>query len=210
MGRAIEVARPLARHLIEAKDPLNELDAFAGDGDLGLTMATGCTAVLEALADLADAPPSEVLRCVGTLFATKAPSTSGTLVAFALIAAAKDAAGSEPDWDAASLARLLQVMATTIATRGKSSLGDKTIVDALAPAAEAASAAAAAGADLPAAAAQAAAAAAEGAARTAAMQPKHGRASWLSDRSAGHEDAGARAVAVALAGLAEAVAALSA
>jgi dihydroxyacetone kinase len=299
-GRASDLAAGIATELAQAKDQLNELDGYAGDGDLGLTVAAGSAAVLDRLPALQDAPPSELLRSIGRELSRRAPSTSGTLVAFALVAAARDCATTEPRYDTASLARILRVITTTIATRGKSAPGDKTILDALEPAtaaaaesaaaesaaaesaaaesaaaesaaAESAAASSAAEQDTPlsavesaaggppvsavpqsgtplsaaqlnvdamnvtpralqrlrgdihgvtgrvpraeesasvqgklwAAAAQAVAAAADaGAAATAGMAPRHGRASWLAERSAGHEDAGARLAALALGALA--------
>jgi dihydroxyacetone kinase len=212
VSRASDLAALIAADLAQAKDQLNELDGYAGDGDLGLTVAAGCAAVLDLLPGLAAAPASELLRRIGLELSRRAPSTSGTLIAFGLIAAGRECAAAEPGYDTASLARILRVITTTIATRGKSAPGDKTMLDALEPAAAAAESAVgsvgpvvAAAASLPAAARAAADAAVAGAAATAAMSPRHGRASWLAERSAGHQDAGARAVALALGALALAV-----
>jgi dihydroxyacetone kinase len=190
VSRASELATAVAAGLAQVSAQLNELDSFAGDGDLGLTVATGCAAVLELLPGLATAPPGELMRRIGVELSTRAPSTAGTLAAFALIAAGRETTDREPAWDAGSLARILRVVTTTVGTRGRSAPGDKTMLDALEPAAAAESAAAAASA---------------GAEGTSAMSPKHGRASWLAGRSAGHEGAGARAVAIVLALLAEAL-----
>ncbi|HEY8239552.1 MAG TPA: DAK2 domain-containing protein, partial [Candidatus Limnocylindrales bacterium] len=134
------------------------------------------------------------IRKCGTEIARKAPSTGGTLIAFALMGAAKVAVPS----DAAALVRAaayLDAAATTIATRGQVAVGDRTMLDALRPAADAIRAAVDAG-DVPGAAASAAASAADAGARsTAAMAAKVGRAGWLADRAAGSEDAGARLIA---------------
>ena len=129
-----------------------------------------------------------------------APSTGGTLIAFALMAAAK----ATVDPGAPSLARAaayLDAAAASIAQRGQVERGDRTMLDALGPAAEAVHAA------VPrqraaTAARDAATAADEGAAATATMAAKVGRAGWLAERAAGHEDAGARLVALAFARLA--------
>jgi dihydroxyacetone kinase-like protein len=205
VSRASELATAVAAGLAQVSAQLNELDSFAGDGDLGLTVGTGCAAVLELLPGLATAPPGELMRRIGVELSTRAPSTAGTLAAFALIAAGRETTDREPAWDAGSLARILRVVTTTVGTRGRSAPGDKTMLDALEPAAAAAESAAAAGVPLVAAAESAAAAASAGAEGTSAMSPKHGRASWLAGRSVGHEDAGARAVAIVLALLAEAL-----
>ncbi|MEK7862752.1 MAG: DAK2 domain-containing protein [Chloroflexota bacterium] len=82
--------------------------------------------------------------------------------------------------------------------RGRAAVGDKTLLDALAPAAEAAGRAASAGASFTQTLAASAEAARAGADATRAMRPKVGRASWMADRSAGHEDAGAHLVALLL------------
>lgn len=201
---SVEIVRAITAALIGAKDELTALDAVAGDGDMGVTFVAGCTAILDVLATVSDAAPSAVLRAVGVETSRKAPSTAGTLVAFGLLAAAKDTAADELDDTAASFARVLRVVADTVSSRGKSEVGDKTMVDALAPAAAAAREVAAAGGSRADAARAAAAAARTGADATFDLVPKHGRAAWLSGRSAGSPDAGAVAVAIAL----EAVAAV--
>jgi phosphoenolpyruvate---glycerone phosphotransferase subunit DhaL len=202
VSRTCDLAAAIATDLAQAKDQLNELDGYAGDGDLGLTVAAGCAAVLDLLPDLRSAPASELFRGIGLQLSRRVPSTSGTLVSFGLIAVGRECAAAEPGYDTGSLARILRVITRTIATRGKSTVGDKTMIDALEPAADAAREAAEQGAPLPDAVQAVARAAAAGAAATAAMSPRHGRASWLPERSAGHEDAGARAAAFALAALA--------
>jgi dihydroxyacetone kinase-like protein len=202
VSRASELAGIAATGIAEAKDQLNQLDGFAGDGDLGLTAATASSAILELLPGVTSAPASELLKRIGTELSRRAPSTSGTLVAFGLLAAGRESAAQEPAYDAASLARILRVITTTICTRGKSAVGDKTMVDALEPACTAAESAAAQGVSVAAAGRAAATAAATGAAATEGMQPRHGRASWLTERSAGHEDAGARLVAITLSSIA--------
>ena len=103
----------------------------------------------------------------------------------------------EPDeTDTARVARLTSAGLAGIQQRGKANLGDKTLLDALAPAVDALQAAAANGRDLPTAFADAAAAAAAGAAATSAMRARVGRAGWLADRSEGHPDAGATLIAL--------------
>jgi dihydroxyacetone kinase-like protein len=182
---------------VDHADELNRLDGNAGDGDLGVTMATGARAVLAVLAGLESASPVETLRTCGATLAREAPSTSGTLVATGLLRAAR-AGGEGWEDDAGTLARLLAAARDGIAERGKASPGEKTMLDALGPAVDAASAAASEGESLAAALSVAATAAADGATATAAMVPRHGRAGWLAERSAGHEDAGARLVAILL------------
>jgi phosphoenolpyruvate---glycerone phosphotransferase subunit DhaL len=174
---------------------LNELDGFAGDGDMGITMSRAAKAVATLLATLDGQPANAVLLACGQTIAKRAPSTSGTLVAAGLIRAGQAAsAGTDT---AAAFAALLEVARAGVADRGKAQPGSKTMLDALAPAA--AAAAAAAGSGLANTLEAAAHAADAGARATKSMRPRHGRARWLSERSDGHEDAGARFIAIVLA-----------
>jgi dihydroxyacetone kinase-like protein len=176
---------------------LNVLDGRAGDGDLGVTMSLAADAVTELLPELETEDLAVALRAVGTAMALKAPSTAGTLVATGLLQAAR-AVGDEPHGDARSAATLLRAASDAIGDRGSAQPGDKTMVDALAPAAEAALDAAERGCDVAATLGEAADAADRGARATTEMTPRHGRAGWLADRSAGHEDGGARLIAIIL------------
>jgi len=177
-------------------DELNELDGRAGDGDLGVTMNTAAAVVVKLLPELEGKPLADVLRAGGLAIAREAPSTAGTLIATGLLRAGAAAAADEADAAAALLARLLGAAQQGIAERGKAELGSKTMLDALAPAALAAAGAQEEGVTV--ALAHAADAAEAGARRTATMEPRHGRAGWLAERSIGHEDAGARLVAIVI------------
>jgi phosphoenolpyruvate---glycerone phosphotransferase subunit DhaL len=195
----------VAGDVVASAARLNELDAQAGDGDLGVTMTTAARIVLELLPELESKPVADVLRTCGAAIARGAPSTSGTLVATGLLRAgriARDADGSPVSVLVASLdaARL------GIQERGKAEVGSKTLLDALVPAVDAARLAGDNGEDMKTALVAAATAADEGARSTTSMQPRHGRAGWLAERSAGHEDAGARMVAIMLAAAARSVA----
>ena len=192
------LVRAVATALPDHRDELNRLDGVAGDGDLGLTVTTACRALLELLPTLEVVPEAQAIRACGMEIAKKAPSTGGTLIAFAFMAAAKAPVDpTAPGLDRA--AAYLEAAAESIAQRGKVALGDRTMLDALQPAAAALRASV--GGDVsPAVALLIAFVAADaGAAATATMPAKVGRAGWLADRAAGHEDAGARLVAIALA-----------
>jgi hypothetical protein len=197
------VAVAVATDLLDAREELNRLDGVAGDGDLGLTVTNASRALIELAPSLAELPEGDAIRRCGTEIARKAPSTGGTLLAFALMAAAK--APVQPDVPAAErVAAYLEAAAETIAQRGQVSRGDRTMLDALALAAEAARRVSDAGGDLSNLAHEAADAADAGASATATMAAKVGRAGWLAERAAGHEDAGARLVAMAFAAAAKA------
>ena len=188
----------VATELLDERDELNRLDGVAGDGDLGLTVTNACRALIELTPSLSELSEADAIRRCGTEIARKAPSTGGTLIAFALMAAAK--AAVDPASPAAERAAgYLEAAAASVAQRGQVAAGDRTMLDALAPAAAAVRRVADGTGDVGAAAREAAAAADDGAKSTASMAAKVGRAGWLADRAAGHEDAGARLVAMAFA-----------
>jgi phosphoenolpyruvate---glycerone phosphotransferase subunit DhaL len=176
---------------------LNQLDGASGDGDLGVTMSLAASAVTDTLGSATGLGKAELLRKCGTAIAREAPSTSGTLVATGFLRAAGASIGDETS--AAELATRLTVAVDGIQERGGAEVGSKKMVDALVPAKEAAARVAAEGGSVAAVLAAAAEAADSGAAQTVDMQPKHGRAGWLAERAAGHEDAGARMIAIAFA-----------
>ena len=192
----VALVRAVAEDLIERRDELNRLDGAAGDGDLGLTASAAAKALLELAPSIDGLAEADAIRRCGMEIARRAPSTGGTLIAFALLAAAK-ADVAEGDSAVARAATYLEAAAASIAARGQVETGDRTMLDALSPAAGALRHAAESGAGPREAARAAAAAADEGAHATAGMAAKVGRAGWLADRAAGNEDAGARLVALA-------------
>jgi dihydroxyacetone kinase len=199
-----DVLVAIATALTGARDELNELDGAAGDGDLGLTASRAAEALVDAAPSLAGATPTDALKTIGMTLARRAPSTGGTLIAFACLAAAR----VEPQPGAAAEtvgADLLDAARDEIVKRGKVGPGDRTMLDALAPAAAAYRSAVEGGGSLAEALAAAAAAAEAGAVSTTEMEATTGRAGWLADRARGHEDAGARLVAIVLASIAAAV-----
>jgi dihydroxyacetone kinase len=198
-----DVVVAVAGGLTDARDLLNRLDGAAGDGDLGLTASRAAEALVELAPTLAGLPASEALKAIGMALARRSPSTGGTLIAFACLAAARvELIADQSPTDAA--ADLLDAARDEIARRGKVEPGDRTMLDALAPAAAAFREGAVAGSGVGACLAAAAAAADRGAMSTIDMDATTGRAGWLADRARGHEDAGARLVAVIFAAAASA------
>jgi phosphoenolpyruvate---glycerone phosphotransferase subunit DhaL len=179
-----------------AQPELDRLDALAGDGDHGVTMVLGWRAVCAALADadIGIATPGEVLRRAAAAFANVGGS-AGPLWGTALLRAGR-ALGDKRELDVASLATAAAAATQGMEERGRSAEGDRTVVDAMAPAALALADAARAGASMCDALCVASAAAAAGAAATANLVPRRGRAVRSPERVMGHEDAGARAAAV--------------
>ncbi len=170
-----------------ASDELRDLDAAIGDGDLGITVSEGSMAARAALDGLpAEATPGEVLRAMGPAVARANPSTFAALVASALLAGARSL-GDRETVTGEDLIEAGRVAAQAIATRGKSEVGDKTVLDALVPSLEAA-------ATHPSAPFSAALEAARtGVDATLDLVSVRGRAAWVGERTRGHADPGATA-----------------
>jgi dihydroxyacetone kinase len=185
----VELLDAALERLAESRDELRDLDAALGDGDLGITVAKGSAAVRAQLAGLADPSPAGVLRSAAGAFANANPSTFAALTAGGLLAAAK-AVGDEDELTRESAATIARAVATSIATRGKAELGDKTVLDALVPSVEALEDFAG---DGRAALDSMIRAARRGVEETAPAESRRGRASWLRERGAGRRDPGATA-----------------
>jgi dihydroxyacetone kinase len=185
-------ALAVADALTANEDKLTDLDARAGDGDLGSSMARGAAAI-RALPDSTWTTPEAALSSIGHALRRAIAGSSGPFYATATLRAARTLAGkSNPagqDW-----AEAFSQAVTAISELGGAKPGDRTMVDALQPAADAFAAALRAGQPPRQAWAAAAAAARAGCEATAQMQPRLGRASYLGARAIGIPDAGATAV----------------
>lgn len=190
------------------REMLSALDATAGDGDLGVTLATGLGQVRLALEQAGDTDIGALLSETGRTLLRKAPSTFGSLLGLAFVRAASAFQGA-PQLSAHDVASLLAVLTQAVSDRGGAVPGQRTVVDAMDGAAAAASIAAAHGLGAAEVLASAALAAADAADRTAGMEPAFGRAAWLADRARGSRDAGAVAWASYLGALSAAVSASS-
>lgn len=198
MSDLADLVAAVATDLATRRDELNRLDGIAGDGDLGLTVSTAAAALLDLAPSLVGLPEADAIRRCGREVASRAPSTGGTLLAFALMAAGKaEVAADAPPLERA--AAYLEAAAASIEQRGGARPGDRTMLDALVPAAHALRHAADRGASAAQAARDAAHAADDGARATASMVATVGRAGWLADRARGQEDAGARLIAMTFA-----------
>jgi phosphoenolpyruvate---glycerone phosphotransferase subunit DhaL len=168
-----------AKRLLEITDLLNQLDGAMGDGDTGVSVAKGANGVLEHVA--ANPPGDDLgkwLAGVGMAYNRVAPSTMGALVATALMRAGKEAMGVS-DVDAPTLARMMVAANVGIQERGKAKPGDKTLVDALHPAAEAFSSAINAGSSLEDASTRMLEAARKGRDTAIPLRSMIGRANWV-------------------------------
>lgn len=176
--------------LIESADELRDLDQQLGDGDLGITVSAGSTAVIGALEQLpSDATPAEIAKATAKAFANANPSTMAALVAGALLAGSRVWA-DKTEIAIADAQAFAAAAADSIAQRGKTQLGDKTIYDGLVAVAEALVDQT----DADTAVDAAVTAAADAVERTKNLQSRRGRASWLQERSIGIADPGATAL----------------
>jgi phosphoenolpyruvate---glycerone phosphotransferase subunit DhaL len=186
---------------------LTELDSAIGDGDHGINMTRGFAAVTEAIAGAEDGqPPGKLLILAGKTLVGKVGGASGPLYGTALRRAGRSLGDAET-FDAQQLATALDDAIAGIVDLGNAEPEDKTMIDALGPAAKALHEKLDAGEDLEAALAAACEAAEKGAEATIPLQARKGRASYLGERSVGHQDPGATSAALLLRALERAVAA---
>ncbi|HZV53055.1 MAG TPA: dihydroxyacetone kinase subunit DhaL [Candidatus Dormibacteraeota bacterium] len=195
----------LAARLSERADYLTQLDAAIGDGDHGINMDRGFRAVRERVLDPGnEAPLDGLLKGVGmTLLSTVGGAAGPLYGTFFLRMAAQ--AGAKDRLPAPELAAALAAGVEGVRQRGRAEPGDKTMLDALLPGVETLERMLAEGRDLASALEAAAAAAEEGCRATVPMVARKGRASYLGQRSAGHQDPGATSSAYLLRALAAAV-----
>jgi dihydroxyacetone kinase len=203
-GRHLEVAlRACARVLIEAAPRLTELDQAVGDGDLGISLERGAQAVLAALPTTPLDDPAAALTDLALTLQRSLGGTSGPLYAVFLLRAAQSLRSGDPD-TVATWVEAFRAGCAGIATLGGAARGERTMLDALLPAADALTAGLAAGRSPRELLEDAATAAEEGARATASLQGRRGRSSYLGERVLGHPDPGAVAVGVWLRALASA------
>ncbi|MFL5956227.1 MAG: dihydroxyacetone kinase subunit DhaL [Solirubrobacterales bacterium] len=195
----------IAESVSAERDYLTQLDAAIGDGDHGINMDRGFGAVQKALAEQdTDVPPGRLLIAAGKTLVSTVGGASGPLWGAAFRRAGRTL-GDAPEWDAERLYEALDAARDGVVDLGAAAPGDKTMVDALTPAIEAMRSSLDSGAVLPDAVAAAAEAAEEGARATVPLQARKGRASYLGERSIGHQDPGATSVALVMRALERAV-----
>jgi dihydroxyacetone kinase-like protein len=176
--------------LEQNKDYLTELDAAIGDADHGINMNRGFQKVISQLPSVADKDIGSILKTVSMTLISSVGGASGPLYGTMFLRASTAVAGKLELSDE-DLVALLQAAVDGIIQRGKANLGDKTMLDALSPASDAFKQALANNASTQEALQQAVAAAEEGMKNTIPLVAKKGRASYLGDRSSGHQDPGA-------------------
>lgn len=179
-----------AQDLASNRDYLTQLDAAIGDSDHGINMDRGFRAVMESLPAEREKPIDGILKAVGMTLIRTVGGASGPLYGTVFLRMAQPAAGKEA-LSPQEVGEMLAAGEKGIIDRGKASVGDKTMLDAWQPAVEAYREAQSNGSDTADALAAATGAAEEGMKSTVPLVARKGRASYLGERSAGHQDAGA-------------------
>jgi dihydroxyacetone kinase phosphoprotein-dependent L subunit len=204
-----EVVHAVGDALRREEQRLCDLDAAVGDGDHGLTMVR-CWTLVERAANGNDAASvAEVLEGAGRAVLAGGGGAIGPLLGTALMAAGRAAHDSEAS-PAAGVAEMLLAAASEVSRRGGALAGDRTLLDALTPAAVVAAQVAAIGATTVEVVAAAADVADDAALATATMVGRAGRAARLGERAIGHPDPGAVSVAIILRAAADRLEALAA
>ncbi|WP_343976816.1 MULTISPECIES: dihydroxyacetone kinase subunit DhaL [Kribbella] len=175
---------------------LTELDAAIGDADHGSNMDRGFAAVVAVLDESSFESVDELMKKAGMTLVSKVGGASGPLYGTFFLRFGAALAGAEIT--PATVGEALKAGVGGILARGKAELGDKTMYDAWAPALEAYDSAVAGGADVGGALTAAAEAAAKGRDATTPLVARKGRASYLGERSAGHQDPGATSTTLLL------------
>lgn len=189
--------REFGRLVREQRDYLTDLDAAIGDADHGTNMDRGMSAVVSGLDENTPATAGALFKQVGMALVSKVGGASGPLFGTFFLrfgTALGETTEVSPDAFQAGLTAGLE----GVVARGRAESGDKTMYDALAPADTAFSEALVAGSGLGPALRAAASAAAAGRDATIPMTARKGRASYLGERSVGHQDPGATTVVLLL------------
>jgi dihydroxyacetone kinase-like protein len=193
IGRMIDAA---CAAIDEHAELLTRLDAAIGDGDHGHNMRRGFQEIAAQRGQLVDLPLGAALQKAGMALVMKVGGASGPLYGSLLMAMGKAAA--EAPSDAAGIAAIWAAGIDAVKRRGRSEVGEKTMLDVLVPA-QVALRAAADGLAADQILARVRAAAADGLAATEPMRATKGRASYLGERSIGHLDPGAQSSALLIA-----------
>jgi len=189
----VDWLRVMANEIERSEEYLTQLDAAIGDAEHGLSMNRGFKKVISQLDAIKEKDIGSILKSVGTTLMSSVGGASGVLFGTLFIKAGGEVSGKDvlglADMSAALKAGMLGVI-----ERGRAQLGDKTMVDALAPAVETISRAAERGTNMIEALREAATAAEQGMKATTGLIAKKGRASYLGERSIGHQDPGATSI----------------
>ena len=192
------------RRISEKKDYLTELDNIIADGDHGINMARGFAAVNEKLSGLAEKDIGTVLKTAGMTIVSEVAGTSGPLYGTAFMRAGM-IVGTKETVDIITFTECLNAAIEGVMARGKSTAGEKTMLDAMIPAYREIKHFADSGNSAKEALLAGVKAAWDGVEYTKTIAATKGRASYIGDRSIGHQDPGATSFAYILECIAEAV-----
>lgn len=189
-GDAVQLVRSFASVVAENKEYLTDLDSAIGDADHGINMNRGMQAILAKLDGQPEGDIGAMFKTVGMTLVSTVGGAGGPLYGTLFLQLGMATAGKAelepPDWAAA-----LEAAVSGVIARGKAELQDKTMVDALVPGRDAFKEAIEEGASFADALRRSAAAAEDGMKSTIPLVARKGRASYLGERSAGHQDPGA-------------------
>jgi phosphoenolpyruvate---glycerone phosphotransferase subunit DhaL len=189
-GRVIDWIRAFAGEVEENRTYLTKLDSAIGDGDHGANMERGMRKALERLDSVEGEDIGGTLKAVGMALVSSVGGAGGPLYG-SLFMRMGSAADGRTELDLAGWADAVDAGVKGVQARGKAEPGDKTMIDALLPAADSLKESADEGAELGEALRRSAAAAEDGMKATVELVARKGRASYLGPRSAGHQDPGA-------------------
>ena len=199
-----EIIQAVCAKIEAEKDLLTELDSAIGDGDHGINMARGAKTVMEKVPSLIEKDAGAILKGIGMAIVSSVGGASGPLYGTAFMKAG-DALKGKMDLSAEDFLTAFSASVAGIKMRGKSTIGEKTMLDALCPAERAMREAIEAKKTLKEALEAAAVAAEKGAERTKDLVATKGRASYLGERSLGHRDPGAVSSSFMLRAMADAL-----
>lgn len=176
--------------LVENKEYLTELDSAIGDADHGINMKRGFDKVVDKLPTVADKDIGSIMKTTGMTLISSVGGAAGPLYGTFFMRGGM-AAASKEKLTGDDIVEMLQSGVEGVVQRGRAELGDKTMVDALTPGVDAMRQSLENGNDAIAALEDGVAAAEQGMEDTIPMQAKKGRASYMGERSIGHQDPGA-------------------
>jgi dihydroxyacetone kinase-like protein len=188
--QVIRFIEEVAAQVRDQRDYLTQLDAAIGDADHGANLDRGFSTVLTRLPGVADKDIGTILKTVGTTLVSTVGGASGPLYGTAFLRASA-VATNRTELDEAAIINALEAALEGLHARGKAQRGEKTMIDAVAPGVETLRQAYAAGDPFVVALQKAVAATAAGMQATTDMLATKGRASYLGERSVGHQDPGA-------------------
>ena len=184
------VLQAMSRRMATEKDFLTQLDNEIADGDHGINMARGFAAVEKKLPELASKDIGTILKTVGMTLVSAVGGSAGPLYGTAFLKSGMAMAG-KTDISLDDFLDCLKVAIEGVQQRGRAVRGEKTMLDAMIPALEAMTAARTSGDDAKAVLSAGIAAAREGVEFTKTIAATKGRASYIGERSIGHQDPGA-------------------